>query len=182
LPSAVRPFPMKASAAPEDQRRDEFATIFLSGYGDCVRFAVGMLGDRAIAEEAVQNAFVRLWVRPPRLDDAGAAKAYVLRTIANMGHDVRRRDQRRRVLEPLSWQETQETKVRDDAVAVDVRRAIDALPTRRRACVLLRYVLQFTEQETAEALEISIGTVKSQTSKALRQLREQLLDTSPGRV
>ena len=52
--------------------------------------------------------------------------------------------------------------------------ALTTLAPRRRACVVLRYYLDLTETETAAAMGISIGTVKSQTHKALAQLREQL--------
>ena len=62
----------------------------------------------------------------------------------------------------------------DVALSIDIRSALQALPPRRRACVLMRYVLDYTERETADALRISVGTVKSQTHKALRQLREPL--------
>jgi RNA polymerase sigma factor (sigma-70 family) len=48
------------------------------------------------------------------------------------------------------------------------------LSLRKRACVLLRYYADFSERETADALGISVGTVKSQTSKALRQLALEL--------
>ena len=55
-----------------------------------------------------------------------------------------------------------------------MRAALATLPARRRACVVLRYYLDLTEADTAAALGISTGTVKSQTHKALAQLREQL--------
>ncbi|GAB3995938.1 hypothetical protein GCM10029992_14570 [Glycomyces albus] len=60
------------------------------------------------------------------------------------------------------------------AGAVDVRRALERLPFRKRACVVLRHSLELTESETAEALGITVGTVKSQTSKGLAELRRIL--------
>jgi RNA polymerase sigma factor (sigma-70 family) len=60
------------------------------------------------------------------------------------------------------------------AAVVDVREALERLPMRRRACVILRHSLDLSERETAEALGISIGTVKSQTSKGLADLRRIL--------
>jgi RNA polymerase sigma factor (sigma-70 family) len=154
----------------QERSRDALARVFLASYGDCLRFALGMLGDRSAGEEAVQDAFVRLWARPPLLDDPQAAKAYVFRTIVNMGRSRQRRDARRRALEPVA----SDVDERDVALSVDIRAALQSLPKRRRACVLMRYVLDYTERETADALRISIGTVKSQTHKALRQMREPL--------
>jgi RNA polymerase sigma factor (sigma-70 family) len=158
-----------------DRSRDALADVFLASYGDCLRFAFGTLGDRLAGEEAVQDAFVRLWARPPLLDDPRAAKAYVFRTIVNMDRSRQRRDAHRRALEPAVREGTDEN---DVALSVDLRAALQALPTRRRACVLMRYVLDYTERETADALRISIGTVKSQTHKALQQLRAPLADAS----
>src|SRR5260370_33880320 len=57
---------------------------------------------------------------------------------------------------------------------VDVLRAVARLPVRKRACVVLRFYLDFSEAETAAVLGVSVGTVKSQTAKALRALRESL--------
>jgi RNA polymerase sigma factor (sigma-70 family) len=159
------------AATAQERSRDALASVFLASYGDCLRFALGMLGDRVAGEEAVQDAFLRLWSKPPLLDDPLAAKAYVFRTIVNMGRSRQRRDAHRWVLEPAVPAGVDET---DVALSIDIRAALQALPTRRRACVLMRYVLDYTERETADALQISIGTVKSQTHKALRQLREPL--------
>jgi len=167
-------FPVTRPATAQERSRDALASVFLASYGDCLRFALGMLGDRLVGEEAVQDAFVRLWARPPLLDDPLAAKAYVFRTIVNMGRSRQRRDAHRRVLEPAVPGGVDD---KDVALSVDIRAALQALPTRRRACVLMRYVLDYTERETADALHISIGTVKSQTHKALRQLRDPLAGT-----
>jgi DNA-directed RNA polymerase specialized sigma24 family protein len=62
----------------------------------------------------------------------------------------------------------------DRPVQLDLQRALARLPLRKRACVVLRYFADLTEEETAAALGVSVGTVKSQTHKALAQLREDL--------
>lgn len=66
----------------------------------------------------------------------------------------------------------------DTAVVVDVRSALLRLPPRRRACLVLRHGFQLTEYEVAETLGVSVGTVKSQTSKAVAQFRRQLGDAA----
>jgi RNA polymerase sigma factor (sigma-70 family) len=55
--------------------------------------------------------------------------------------------------------------------------ALARLPRRKRACVVLRYYLDLSEADTAAALGISVGTVKSQTSRALQRLRPLLADS-----
>ena len=66
----------------------------------------------------------------------------------------------------------------DTAVVIDVRSALLRLPPRRRACLVLRHCFQLTEYEVAETLGVSVGTVKSQTSKAVAQFRLQLGDAA----
>jgi DNA-directed RNA polymerase specialized sigma24 family protein len=56
----------------------------------------------------------------------------------------------------------------------NVLRALASLPQRKRECVVLRYYLDLSEAQTARALGISVGTVKSQTARALQQLRPLL--------
>jgi DNA-directed RNA polymerase specialized sigma24 family protein len=62
----------------------------------------------------------------------------------------------------------------DAAVVLDVRAALTRLPFRKRTCVVMRHALDLSEKDTAAALGISVGTVKSQTSKGMAEL-ERLL-------
>ena len=62
----------------------------------------------------------------------------------------------------------------DVAAGLDVRAALARLPFRKRVCVILRHAFDLSEKETAEALGISVGTVKSQTSKGTAELRRLL--------
>jgi DNA-directed RNA polymerase specialized sigma24 family protein len=66
----------------------------------------------------------------------------------------------------------------DTAAVIDVRSALMRLPPRRRACLVLRHCFELTEHDVAEALGISVGTVKSQTSKAVAQFRRELADVT----
>jgi RNA polymerase sigma factor (sigma-70 family) len=69
---------------------------------------------------------------------------------------------------------TERAEAPDVAAGLDVRRALARLPFRKRACVVLRHAFDLSEKETAEALGISVGTVKSQTSKGMAELRRLL--------
>jgi RNA polymerase sigma factor (sigma-70 family) len=64
------------------------------------------------------------------------------------------------------------------AAVTDVRAALTKLPARKRACVVLRHYYGLSEQETAQTLGISVGTVKSQTSRGVAELAA-ILGTGP---
>jgi DNA-binding CsgD family transcriptional regulator len=99
---------------------------------------------------------------------------YLQRTVVNLSREtirrkiIERRAQRTREAERAAPPEP------DSGALVELRRAIAGLPVRKRECVVLRFLLGMSEAETAELLGISVGTVKSQTHKGLRLLREYL--------
>jgi RNA polymerase sigma-70 factor (sigma-E family) len=151
--------------------------LFFAWYPRLVRTAFGLVGDWALAEQLVQDAFLRLWRRWGWLRDPQAAPAYLHRTVVNLGRAaVRRRVSERRALVRGGFDQLDDSPQSADEphVAVVLRQAIETLPYRKRACVVLRYLAGLSEAETADALGVSVGTVKSQTHKALRLLREWL--------
>lgn len=151
--------------------------LFFPLYPQLVRTAYGLVGDWALAEQLAQEAFLRLWRRWGWLQDPQAAPAYLHRTVVNLGRAaVRRRVSERRALARGGFGERDDStqSVEEPHVGVVLRQAIETLPYRKRACVVLRYLTGLSEAETADALGVSVGTVKSQTHKALRQLRELL--------
>jgi RNA polymerase sigma-70 factor (sigma-E family) len=152
-------------------------SLFFAFYPGLVRTAFGLVGDWAVAEQLVQDAFLRVWRRWGRLRDPQAAPAYLHRTVVNLGRAaVRRRVSERRALARGGFdsQDDWSQNVAEPHVGLALRQAIETLPYRKRACVVLRYLAGLSEAETADALGVSVGTVKSQTHKALRQLRELL--------
>ena len=154
--------------------RDEaMATLFYACYPQLVQTGYSLAGDWAVAEELAQEAFMRLWRKWRWIRDHEAAPAYLYRTVVNLGNSAIRR----RVLERRVASFRAEEAVGPDPVAeMDLRHAIAALTPRKRACVVLRYLVGMTEVQTSQILGVSPGTVKSQTHKALRQLREHLAE------
>jgi RNA polymerase sigma-70 factor (sigma-E family) len=137
-----------------------------------VRYASALCGDPTEAEELVQSALVRVALRWPFVRDKDNPDGYVRRAIANGYLTTWRRIRSRETTVP----EVPETAtVADGTAGVDdvmtVRRALAGLPPRQRAVLVLRYLEDRSEQETAELLGCSVGTVKSQASKALAKLR-----------
>jgi RNA polymerase sigma-70 factor (sigma-E family) len=136
-----------------------------------LRYATALCGNATEAEELVQAAIVRVALRWPLVRDKDNPDAYVRRAIANGHVNVWRRLRRRE----LSTDELPEVAGRDEAGDSDevltVRRVLATLPPRQRAVLVLRYLEDRSERETAELLGCSVGTVKSQTAKGLAKLR-----------
>jgi RNA polymerase sigma-70 factor (sigma-E family) len=154
--------------------RDEALNrLFEAHYADMVRLALYLTGSWAVAEELAQEAFVRLWRRWGGLRDRHAALGYLHTTVVNLSRST----VRRRLLE-LRHQRSigEEGHDADPVVGLDVARALAALPARKRACVVLRHLVDLSVGETAAVLGISVGSVKSQTHKGLRLLEAALSD------
>lgn len=152
--------------------------LFRWHYAELLRLAYCLLGERAAAEDAVQDAFVSLHRHWGRLQDPEAALSYLRTSVVNRCRSrirdlVRERAPRAwradRVLEPSS----EDHAVRGDEtdrLAAAVRR----LPTRQREVVVCRYYLELTERETATLLEIGIGSVKRHAHRAMQALATHL--------
>jgi RNA polymerase sigma-70 factor (sigma-E family) len=152
-------------------RDEELRRLFEVHYADTVRLAFYLTGSWAVGEELAQEAFVRLWRRWGRLRDPHAALGYLRTTVVNLSRSALRR----RLLELRHQQTAGEEKQDTDPVArLDVRRALAGLPARKRACVVLRHLVDLSVEETAAVLGISAGSVKSQTHKGLRLLEAAL--------
>ncbi|MDO9455835.1 SigE family RNA polymerase sigma factor [Nocardioides sp.] len=150
---------------------------FVAGSARSLRRTAYLLcGDWQRAEDAAQDALVKVYVAWPRIRRRGSAHAYAHRAVATAVVDQSRRPWRREV----ATETLPEGRV--DPMAPTERRlavlaALRELPDRRRACVVLRYFADLSVADTATALGIDGGTVKSQTARALDQLRVSLADT-----
>ena len=154
--------------------RDEaLSRLFEVHYTDMVRLAFYLTGSWTVAEDMAQEAFVRLWRRWGGLRDPHAALGYLRTTVVNLSRSALRR----RLLELRQQQTSGQEGYGDDPVAqLDVARALAALPAGKRACVVLRHLVDLSVEETASVLGISTGSVKSQTHKGLRLLEAALSD------
>ena len=154
-------------------RDEELSRLFEAHYADTVRLGFYLTGSWAVGEDLAQEAFVRLWRRWGRLHDHHAALGYLRTTVVNLSRSALRR----RLLELRHQRIIGEEGHDIDPVArLDVARALAALPARKRACVVLRHLVDLSVEETAAVLGISIGSVKSQTHKGLRLLEAALSD------
>ena len=142
-----------------------------------------LLGDRAVAEELVQEVFLRLWDQPEKFDPArGSLRAYLLAHCHGRSVDVLRADASRRRREERDALRTAEAgydvehEVWDLTVAEHVRTAVQQLPRGERDAIELAYFGGHTYREVAELLHEPEGTVKSRIRSGLRRMRESLVD------
>jgi RNA polymerase sigma-70 factor (sigma-E family) len=137
-----------------------------------LRTAYLLTGNTADAEDLVQSALAKTYLAWDRIEDQAALDGYVRRAMVNTHISW----WRRRRLEEYPTDVIPDQAVADHAVASDLqeslRRAIDRLPERMRAAVVLRYLEDMTEAEVADVLGVSLGTVKSTVSRAVAKLRE----------
>lgn len=157
-----------ALAGPADEA---LPMVFRDHYAALVRFAYLLTSDAELSRDLAQEAFVRAWTSWKRIRDKSSLPAWLRGTVVNLA----RMSWRRRMLELRRGTAPPEDVWMDEDRLL-VRAALRALPVRQRACVVLRYFEDLSEQQTARVLGVSTGTVKSQTYKALRRLRSFLGD------
>ncbi|MGV9214364.1 SigE family RNA polymerase sigma factor [Micromonospora sp. RB23] len=174
-PVARRAVPATSTRSrPEDPAEAEFCAFVRARAAALQRSAFLLTGDRHLAEDLVQDALARTHRALRRLADSGHFEAY---TRIAMYHLHARRWRRTRIAESLPGELADLPHPDSDhAGRTDLKlsllRALDQLTRRQRAVLVLRFFDDRSEAEAAEMLSCSIGTVKSQTSKALARLRQ----------
>jgi RNA polymerase sigma-70 factor (sigma-E family) len=161
--------------------REEFEAFFDRHFRELDRLAYLLTQDSASADDLCADVFLAVWRQWNRVTSRDDPFAYVRRMMVNMAASrVRRLTRERHRLALFHQGQRQASSGPDGAAVVDVRAALLRLPVRRRACVVLRHAFDLSEQEVAATLGISVGTVKSQTSKGMAQLQELLAGTEEG--
>jgi RNA polymerase sigma-70 factor (sigma-E family) len=162
------------------RRDDEVAALFDRSYVPMCRLAYVILGDRHAAEEVVMDALLKTfsgWARVRRPDKADV---YLRRAVINGCRSRIRRGAVEARVNALAQGRAERAapalSPEASAVGRSVWEAVKLLPGRQRACVVLRYLEDLPEAEIAAVLDCSIGTVKSQLSKARAKLELLLAD------
>lgn len=158
---------------------EDFTSYMAARWPSLVRALVTLGCERHEAEDVAQTALARCYASWERVRQADDLDAYVFRTVLNVWNKSRRR---------RWWSErpTETLPERVDPVDRDltdsrmaIERALGRLTPEHRAVLTLRFVADLSERQTAEALRIPVGTVKSRTARAIEQihhrdLREEL--------
>ncbi|GAB2455482.1 SigE family RNA polymerase sigma factor [Streptosporangium sandarakinum] len=155
-----------------------FAELFAAHHPSMVRLA-GLLGADD-PEDIAQEAFARLHARRARLRDDGAAVAYVRSIVCNLTRNRLRHLRLARLRRPEPPPDAHSGE--HHALVAERHRellaAVDRLPRRQREAVVLRYWLDLSEREIADAMGVSPGSVKTHTSRGLAALGRALGEES----
>lgn len=169
-------------------RQDALAEAYRRHGGAVFGLAVRVLVDRALAEEVVQEVFLRLWDHPDRFDpERGTLRSFLLAQCHGRSVDIVRSEASRRAREDRDNRERAEAgydlelEVWDMEVAEQVRQALDSLPEGERQAIEIAYFGGRTYREVAVMLGQPEGTVKTRIRSGLRRLRTGLTDAGVGR-
>lgn len=154
--------------------RSSLSDLFVRHAPESIRLAFLLTGDRALAEDLVQEAFARLVGRLRHLRDPGAFGAYLRRTIVNLATShFRHRLVERAYLERLAGTPAVVTNPNEN-LDETMHQALLRLPERQRAAMVLRFYEDLSDVQTAEILRCSPGTVRSLVSRGMNTLRSEL--------
>jgi RNA polymerase sigma factor (sigma-70 family) len=161
----------------ESDQLEQFKTFYETTKSSVFRAVLlARAGDRHTAEDAVAEAYERAFLRWDKLARHPNPTGWVTRTAINLRISAWRR--RRREQQPSSVSVSSGPEPLDPALT----RLIRELPKGQREVLALRVLLDFSTEQTAEALGLRQGTVKTQLHRALQSLRIRLLTSDPEEV
>jgi RNA polymerase sigma-70 factor (sigma-E family) len=163
-------------ASPDADARQQVTALFEAHALGLVKLAKVMLGDQSMAEDVVQDAFVGMYRKWASMQDRDKALGYLRTSVLNgcrTAHRNRTRRDRALLLAPDADADgivsAEESALVGEANR-EVLAALRALPARQREAVVLRHYLGLTEEQAAQTMKITRGTVKSATSRGLSTL------------
>lgn len=155
-----------------------FDALFRSLYAPLCRYATGLTGgDADVAEDLVQQAFVKLWERRATLEVQFSLRAYLYKMVHHRAlnrmraHRTRERYQSEMMRNPFNIYH-----LPDPDLSEQLHKALDTLPPQCRQIFELSRFEELKYREIADHLELSIKTVETQMGKALRLMRQHLAD------
>lgn len=168
-------------------QQESLAEVYRRHAGAVFGLARRLLVDTALAEEVVQEVFLRLWNNPDRFDpERGALRSYLLAQCHGRSVDLLRAETSRRGREERDAMRTAEAgydlehEVLDLAVADRVKRAMAQLGEGEKRAIELAYLGGYSYREVAVMLGEPEGTVKSRIRAGLKKMRRDLVDAGIG--
>jgi RNA polymerase sigma-70 factor (ECF subfamily) len=168
-------------------RQDALAEAYRRHAGAVYALARRLLVDPGLAEEVVQEIFLRLWNQPEKFDpERGSLRAFLLAQGHGRAVDLLRSETSRRRREERDARQTAEAgydierEVTDLSVAEQVKGVMAELPVDERRAIELAYFGGHTYRQVAVMLEQPEGTVKSRIRSGLRRMRDQLMEAGVG--
>src|SRR2546423_10122291 len=141
---------------------------------DAVRLAYLLTGDRALAEDLTQEAFVRMFGRFRDLRNPDAFGAYLRKTVVNLTRSHFRRAKVERAYVARERGAPASASQPDIGARDEMWQALLRLPERQRTAIVLRYYEDLSEAQTADTMRCPPGTVKSLVSRGLDRLRQEM--------
>ena len=150
---------------------DEFARARMP---ELLRFGHALTGSPHAAADLVQDALERTMIAWPRVEKQGDPEGYVRRIMVNRNISIWRRHRRETLVLDIPEDGGRRSAAPDDPAIRDLGlwERIKALPPRQRTVIVLRYYEDMSEAQIASVMGSSVGTVKSQASRALATLRK----------
>ena len=156
---------------------DAFEELYRQSVGRVYGLCLRMCGNRSLAEELTQEAFVRAWQKLPSFRGDSAFSTWMHRLTVNVVLGHQRSAGRRQIRETAAgkeWYSEGNTTRERPGVAVDLERAIAGLPRRARTVFVLHDVEGYKHSEIAQLAGMAVGTSKAQLSRARQLLRKAL--------
>ena len=151
-------------------RSARFEDLYAAHGAEALRLAYLMTGDKALAEDVAQEAFVRLLKNFQNLRNPDAFRAYLLRTVTNLTNSHFRKSKRERDYVRMGTEPVSEAPI--DLGSRDMLwSALLRLPARQRTALVLHYCHDLSEKQTADVMQISLKALKSLVGRGLAKLR-----------
>lgn len=156
-----------------------FEKLFRKYYENLRRFIWGYVKSEAVAEELIQEVFLKIWKNREHLKINRSVSAYLFRSARNMSIDYVRHANveqswadEKQALDQLNDRPSIDKQLNDKLILDEVKKAIQALPERRREIFILSRYEGLSYKEIADLLDISVSTVETQISRSLKKLRD----------
>lgn len=166
--------------------RDALITLLREIENHVYRTAFYILGNEQDAQDAAQEALVRIYTKIQSYEEKALFKTWVQRIVTNICIDKFRKQKATVSIEEHNMMFSTNSNVEDEIissyVAKDIQEAIEKLPERHRTVIVLRYLQDFSYNEIADSLDLPLNTVKSYLFRARQQLQTLLQDYQKGGV
>lgn len=173
MPTTASTWGVTMTSTPAATRDAEFEAWLQVRQPALHRTAWALTGNPHDAADLLQTALAKVYLSWERVRKAGSTDAYARRILVNEHTSLWRRAFKRREHTTYAVPETPVDDTYDEGRSQTLWSFVQTLSPKQRAVVVLRYYEELSEAETAEALGVSVGTVKSQCSRALASLRER---------
>ena len=157
------------------EKDSEFAAYMAARQPALLRTAYLLTGDQHTAEDLVQTALAKLYLSWHKVQRRELVDAYVRRILVNEHNSLWRRAWKRKEVSTDTVPDTEwHPAPAGDGQSAALWEFVQTLPKKQRAVIVLRFYEELSEAETAQVLGISVGTVKSQASRALAAMRARV--------